>query len=402
MKKINQILIALFMMGLSLFLILLYDLNRPQAFSPDIPLIQFNETEIEFQSATQDVPILFGLFSHPQTVVQTQENRFTTSRIENTLTVAPTAFVYVTHQTQALHNDQGLVNLNFEETGTYIVTVQDQTEEQSLEYVFTVEAMIEPDLHLSELQPFQGGIVFVSIENIPLHSDITVESHYTPSYIYQVNHEASFYLPMAYKEAAGVYPLIITLNGQRFSYELDVQSYTFKEVHFTVESSVVSSTVGNNDAVLQYREVIYPTYESVETEIYWSGNFILPVEGARISSNFGEMRFVNNATVPTRHAGIDYAVECQTEVVASNAGKVEVAQFLTMIGNTIVIDHGLGLKTYYEHMDDLSVKVGDLVSQGQVIGHVGTTGYSTGCHLHFQSMVKNQSFNPEFLYDGLE
>ena len=69
-----------------------------------------------------------------------------------------------------------------------------------------------------------------------------------------------------------------------------------------------------------------------------------------------------------------------------------------MIGNTIIIDHGLGLKTYYEHMEDIIIKAGDLVEKGQLIGHVGTTGYSTGCHLHFQAMVKNQSINPEQLY----
>ena len=48
--------------------------------------------------------------------------------------------------------------------------------------------------------------------------------------------------------------------------------------------------------------------------------------------------------------------------------------------------------------DDIVIKAGDLVEKGQLIGHVGTTGYSTGCHLHFQAMVKNQSINPDVLY----
>ena len=203
---------------------------------------------------------------------------------------------------------------------------------------------------------------------------------------------------MAYREAAKVYPLTLSINGQEYNYELDVNTYEFKEIHFTVKQTVVSSTVGNNDAVIQYRETIYPLYETFETEEYWEGNFINPVEGARMSSTFGEMRFVNNAKTPTRHAGIDYAIACGTEVLASNAGKVEYAGFLTMIGNTIVIDHGLGLKTFYEHMEDITITQGDMVEKGQLIGHVGTTGYSTGCHLHFQAMVKNQSINPEFLY----
>ena len=49
-------------------------------------------------------------------------------------------------------------------------------------------------------------------------------------------------------------------------------------------------------------------------------------------------------------------------------------------------------------MEDITITQGDMVEKGQLIGHVGTTGYSTGCHLHFQAMVKNQSINPEFLY----
>jgi murein DD-endopeptidase MepM/ murein hydrolase activator NlpD len=238
----------------------------------------------------------------------------------------------------------------------------------------------------------------VNIDNIKKDSTISIENHFRPSAILQKDYSARFYLPMAYREEAKVYPLSVTINDVKYDYELDVKTFEFKQIHFTVSASVSSSTVGNNDAVIQYRETIYPLYETFETEEYWEGSFVLPVEGARVSSSFGEMRFVNNAKTPSRHSGIDYAVACGTDVVASNTGKVEYAGFLTMIGNTIVIDHGLGLKTFYEHMDDIVITQGDMVNKGDVIGHVGTTGYSTGCHLHFQGMVKNQSINPEFLY----
>lgn len=390
-----KILAGVLMAAIALTLILIVQINQ---FEAPLRSLKFNGEPVSYQSATVAYPVLGGLFTLHQDI---EGKAFSTvsDRIENVLEVSEhsTLTLIAPDQSQAVFT--GPQNLSFETNGIYTLRIEEPLDGSVFHYELSIKVDAKPSVVLSQLDPLQGGLIIGTLDNIPLNSTIEVMSAFKPSAILQTGHQALFYLPIKYQAEAKAYPLEILINGQSMAYTLNVATYAFREVHFTVATSVVSSTVGNQDAVIQYREVIYPTYESAVDSVYWKGAFILPVDQAKETSTFGEKRFVNQSKTPTRHSGIDYGgVPCGTEVKASNAGQVEVSMFLTMIGNTVVIDHGLGLKTYYEHMQDLSVKAGDVVQQGQVIGHVGTTGYSTGCHLHFQAMVKNQSINPAVLY----
>ncbi len=398
MKFIKTFIVLLIITGIALGVYAFYDYQNVLKYSVPIQTLSFNDFEINYKNASVEYHILNGLIPIKRDFQNLDEANLISTNIVNTLSALETDQIEITNPDGTIQNVVGVSQINLEENGTYLFKILRTLDKTNYQFEFSVDVESRPTISISNQNPVQGELLIVEINNIPLNSQIDIDNHFRPSAIIQKDYKARFYLPMAYREAAKVYPLTLSINNQTYNYELDVKTFEFKEIHFTVSASVSNSTVGNNDAVTQYRETIYPLYETFETEEYWEGNFINPVEGARISSTFGEMRFVNNAKTPTRHAGIDYAIQCGTEVLASNAGKVEYAGFLTMIGNTIVIDHGLGLKTFYEHMEDISINQGDMVEKGQLIGHVGTTGYSTGCHLHFQAMVKNQSFNPEFLY----
>ena len=76
------------------------------------------------------------------------------------------------------------------------------------------------------------------------------------------------------------------------------------------------------------------------------------------------------------------------------------AGFLQMTGNTVVIEHGGGLKSYFFHLDSLACKQGDIVEKEQFIGQAGSTGYSTGPHLHYEARIGNQSIAPAQLFNG--
>ena len=76
------------------------------------------------------------------------------------------------------------------------------------------------------------------------------------------------------------------------------------------------------------------------------------------------------------------------------------ADFVIMTGNTVVIEHGAGLKTIYMHLSEIDCAEGDIVEQGDIIGLVGSTGYSTGPHLHFEVRIGDQSVSPWPLIDG--
>lgn len=398
MKFIKTFIVLLIITGIALGVYAFYDYKKVLKESAPIQTFSFNDVEINYKNASVEYYILNGLIPIKRDFQNLDEANLISTNIVNTLSALETDQIEITYPDGSIQNVVGISQINLEENGTYLFKILRTLDKTNYQFEFSVDVDSRPTISISNQNPVQGELLIVEINNIPLNSQIDIDNHFRPSAIIQKDYKARFYLPMAYREAAKVYPLTLSINNQTYNYELDVKTYEFKEIHFTVSASVSSSTVGNNDAVIQYRETIYPLYETFETEEYWEGNFINPVEGARISSTFGEMRFVNNAKTPTRHAGIDYAIKCGTDVLASNAGKVEYAGFLTMIGNTIVIDHGLGLKTFYEHMEDITITQGDMVEKGQLIGHVGTTGYSTGCHLHFQAMVKNQSINPEFLY----
>jgi len=125
----------------------------------------------------------------------------------------------------------------------------------------------------------------------------------------------------------------------------------------------------------------------------WDGAFILPVEG-RVSTEYATIRYVNEGVESSRHNALDLAAPTGTPVKASNTGVVTFASDLIISGNVVVIDHGYGLFTTYVHLDKIHVEEGETVSKGDIIGEVGTTGYSTGPHLHW-SLWKNGVFlNP--------
>ena len=120
----------------------------------------------------------------------------------------------------------------------------------------------------------------------------------------------------------------------------------------------------------------------------------MPVE-CELTTDFAEIRFVNNEQSSSRHSGLDLAAPLGTEVKAPNNGIVTFSmEGLLSPGNTVVIDHGMGLFTSYYHLDNLNVEQGKKVKKGEKIGTVGTTGFSTGPHLHYAVSIYNTYVNP--------
>lgn len=125
------------------------------------------------------------------------------------------------------------------------------------------------------------------------------------------------------------------------------------------------------------------------------GGLEWPLRGGagRLSSGFGP-RHSPTAGASSYHKGIDLAIASGTPILAVGTGKVVTATYSSSAGNYVMISHGNRLYSVYMHCSRLAVKVGDKVSKGQVIAYVGSTGISTGAHLHF-GISKNGSYvNP--------
>lgn len=123
--------------------------------------------------------------------------------------------------------------------------------------------------------------------------------------------------------------------------------------------------------------VTSPTSKTAGNKMAW------PTDGARITQYYS-----------WRHHGLDIGNKTGTPIYSSDAGTIELAGWGTGYGNQIVVDHGGGKKTRYAHLSKFYVKVGDKVSKGQVIAAMGSTGWSTGPHLHFEVIINNTKYNP--------
>jgi murein DD-endopeptidase MepM/ murein hydrolase activator NlpD len=141
--------------------------------------------------------------------------------------------------------------------------------------------------------------------------------------------------------------------------------------------------------------------KTAETPL-WEGPFTQP-RNTKVFSNFAEMRtyVYQGRTVDTQvHVGFDLASTKHSPVPAANAGQVAFAGPLTIYGNTVIVDHGLGLQTLYAHLSSIDVKAGDKVARGQELGRSGTTGLAVGDHLHFEILVSGVSVTPIEWWDG--
>ena len=220
----------------------------------------------------------------------------------------------------------------------------------------------------------------------------------TANFIPQEEGEWISYVPVGFAQTPGKYDVTVSAGEYKETQTVTVRKREYEVQNLTVSSSTVASTTGE-DANADYNEKIPPTFEIFDGEKYWSKPFIQPVTG-RITTQFGLYRYTNGSKTAVRHAGVDIATDLGTPVPASNDGRVVFAGPVIRTGNSVVIEHGGGLKTYYYHLDSIDVKPGNMVKQGDIIGKVGTTGYSTGPHLHFEVRLGAYPLSPWELIDG--
>ncbi|WP_286233469.1 M23 family metallopeptidase [Thalassotalea sediminis] len=128
----------------------------------------------------------------------------------------------------------------------------------------------------------------------------------------------------------------------------------------------------------------------IENTSYLSGR---PITKGWLSSYFGTRKDPFTGK-PAMHKGVDFAGKEDAEIIATAAGVVSWADRRYGYGNLIEINHGKGLKTRYGHNKEILVKVGDVVAKGQVIARMGSTGRSTGPHVHYEILRNNRQINP--------
>ncbi len=140
-------------------------------------------------------------------------------------------------------------------------------------------------------------------------------------------------------------------------------------------------------------EAIRGLQETVSESRYWREPLRLPVPGCLISP-FGVQRHHNGKPTGNYHRGIDQRAAVGVAVRAPAAGLVRVSEMYRLHGGSVGLDHGHGVTSIHIHLSKLSVKVGDRVAAGDVIGLAGATGFATGPHLHWGLYVNGVPVNP--------
>lgn len=135
-------------------------------------------------------------------------------------------------------------------------------------------------------------------------------------------------------------------------------------------------------------------WSKVSPRPLWTGPFRMPLATNVVTSQFGTRRSYNQGPVSGFHGGVDFSGETGTPIYAPAAGRVALAEQLTVRGGSVLIDHGLGVYSGYWHQSKLVVEVGQMVEAGQLIGYVGDTGLVSGSHLHWELRVGGIAVDP--------
>jgi hypothetical protein len=191
--------------------------------------------------------------------------------------------------------------------------------------------------------------------------------------------------------------LIIAMHGKKkvsgtvmvMAYNWKVQRIDgLKKRHVSPPPKAVKRIKNDNKKVREIRQAgVHPV------PLFLSGGFIAPVKG-RITGVYGSQRILNGQP-RSPHSGVDIAAAKGTPVVSPANGIVRLAvKDMYLMGNTLMIDHGLGLVSIFIHLDSINAGQGERVKQGDVVARVGQTGRATGPHLHWGISVGPTSIDP--------
>jgi murein DD-endopeptidase MepM/ murein hydrolase activator NlpD len=204
-------------------------------------------------------------------------------------------------------------------------------------------------------------------------------------------------------EKVGTYPATITTqsaDGQattlKFTVRVNATNYPIQNITLTPQMSALLDPVIENAENARVAKVVAPFLP----DQMWSGAFHSPltVTNPIISAIFGQRRSYNGGAASLcGHEGQDFAVDGGTPVYAPANGIVVLAEPLQVRGNVVFIDHGQGVYSGFYHLSEIDAKEGQRVKTGDLVGKVGTTGFSTGDHLHWSMWVPGMNGYPEYV-----
>ena len=202
-------------------------------------------------------------------------------------------------------------------------------------------------------------------------------------------------LPISSVAEPGEYVLKVNLIGRESPVELE-QAVSIVPTDYPAAQIELSPEVQqllSPEVVEMERMILDAIFNGFDVERRWTGRFEIPAAGSP-TSPFGERRTYGAEGLFDYHRGHDIAAGAGTPVFAAQNGKIVWADALKVRGNAVIIDHGRGVFSGYYHLSAIEAQVGDDVATGTRVGAVGSTGLSTGAHLHWEVRVLNVPVDP--------
>jgi murein DD-endopeptidase MepM/ murein hydrolase activator NlpD len=257
------------------------------------------------------------------------------------------------------------------------------------------------ELSLSAPESSQGSLLLVEVKNAKPLTEVkgTWNQRNVPFWQETGNSgRERGLLGVDLEQSPGTYELTlsgVTASGETISCtaSLEVNKGRFATERLHVGKEFVEPDPEQIKRANEERQRLRDIFDHVTPDRLWNGKFRVPLDGVTTGGNFGKRRILNGQP-GSPHSGVDFPAATGTPVHAAQRGRVVLAEELFFSGNTVVIDHGLGIYTFYGHLSEIDVKAGDSLESGQVLGKVGATGRVTGPHLHWGLTVERARVNP--------
>jgi len=265
------------------------------------------------------------------------------------------------------------------------------------------------ELRLSAPQAAQGNLILAQIQSKKALREVTGKWIDRSVYFWNVKAGAAAtpasgvdrreaLLGVDLEKAPGIYELSVVATTEdgtaaECSAKLVVTAGKFATEKLTVEKQFVEPNDQQASRAVSEQKKLRELFDRVTPEKLWQGPFRMPLAGAKHGTNFGKRRILNGQP-RSPHTGADFPAPTGTPVHATQSGRVVLAEELYFSGNTVIVDHGLGVYSLYGHLSATDVAVGDDVKASTILGKVGATGRATGPHLHWGITVNKARVNP--------
>ncbi len=248
-------------------------------------------------------------------------------------------------------------------------------------------------VQLSPWPPVQGQTLVVTLQaGRPVTFSLTFSGRPVPVVGGKTGGWALAPVPALQK--AGFTPLTVRAGDQELTVNVPVRAGVFETINIPAATAapILSNTAKVSAETARMTRLFAGTDPGAWTP---RTRFAAPLHGKfSHTSPFGSRRTYGKDPALTTHAGEDYSAIAGTPVYAPSAGTVVLAEQMFVRGNAVVLDHGNGVFTGYWHLSEIDVKPGDKVKPGQLMGKVGSTGLSTGAHLHWEMRVNGMAVDP--------